>query len=256
MGWFEEAINTASRAVVNPVGAALAPTAASTLIGYNALPNNIKAGAANLFQNGAVVGPGNAALLGLSGGLNQQGEGQQNSSPMMGSNAAARNADMEAGYAKGKELFYDDPDMQDLRNRRMDLSKGYDGQELGALRGQARSEIEGQRSNYLRSLAGKTARGGIGGARAAAMQASADKGFQQNRADMERKMTLDNANMVRQGTDSLQDFLMRQKYGTLGTGLGYAQLGVADRSADAQAAIAGKEQDRGIFGNILKPLFG
>lgn len=181
---------------------------------------------------------------------------QPGSGPLMGSNAAARNADMNAGYAKGKEIFYDDPDMQDLRKRRMDLSKGYNGEELGAMRSQAQSELQGQRSNYLRALGSKTAKAGIGGARAAAMQASADANLQKNSAEMNRKMTLDNANMVRQGTDSLQDFLMRQKYGMLGTGLGYGQLGVADRSADAQAAIAGKEQDRGIFGNILKPIFG
>jgi hypothetical protein len=193
----------------------------------------------------------------LSGNrLSGSGQAGDSGIPLYGANADARNADMNAGYAKGKEIFYDDPDMQDLRARRMDLAKGYNGQELGAMKTQAQNEVQGQRSNYLRSLSGKTAKAGIGGARAAAMQASADKGFQQNSAEMQRKMVLDNANQVQKGTDSMQDFLMRQKYGMLGTGLGYGQLGVADRSADAQAAIAGKEQDRGILGNILKPIFG
>lgn len=204
------------------------------------------------------IGGGLYTQADLLSGNRLSGSGQPGDSgiPLYGANAGARNADMNAGYAKGKEIFYDDPDMKDLRERRMDLAKGYNGQELGAMRTQAQSEVDGQRSNYLRALSGKTAKAGIGGARAAAMQASADKGFQQNSAEMQRKMVLDNANQVRQGTDSMQDFLMRQKYGMLGTGLGYGQLGVSDRSADAQAAIAGKEQDRGFVGNILKPIFG
>lgn len=214
--------------------------------------------------NVAVAGHfGNASNLGnlanlplLSALPTNPGKGGQQGAPLMGSNAAARNADMEAGYAKGKELFYDDPDMQDLRNRRMDLSKGYNGQELGAMKSQAQSEIEGQRSNYLRSLSGNAAKAGVGGARAAAMKASADQGFHKNSAEMQRKMTLDNANLVRSGTGDLQDFMMRQKYGMLGTGLGYAQMGVADRSADAQAAIAGKEREKGPIGQLWDNTIG
>lgn len=227
MGWFESAINTAANAVTFSPGVALTGAA----LGYD---------------------PTKESVISRAFG----GQQSENGIPLYGANAAARNADMEAGYAKGKEIFYDDPDMQDLRKRRMDLSKGYNSKELGAMRSQAQNEIQGQRSNYLRALAGKTAKAGIGGARAAAMQASADKGFQQNAAEMQRKMLLDQSNQVQKGTDSLQDFLMRQKYGMLGTGLGYGQLGVADRSADAQARIASQEQDRGIAGNFLKPIFG
>lgn len=164
--------------------------------------------------------------------------------------AQLRQEDMDAGYVKGKEIFYDDPDMQDLRARRLDLSKGYNGQELGAMREQARNEMQGKRASYLQQMAARQAKAGIGGARAAAAQASADRGFQQNAGELERKMTLDNANLVRQGTGDLQDFLMRQKYGMLGTGIGYGQMGVADRTGQAQLAAS-----RGGGGGLFSGLF-
>jgi hypothetical protein len=184
------------------------------------------------------------------------GTNQEQPSSVSGSNPAARQADIDAGIKKGHEIFYDDPDMQALRNRREDLAKGYNGQELGAMKGQAESELQGNRSGYLRQLSSKLARNGVGGARAAAMGASADQGFNKNAADMDRKMTLDNANMVRNGTDDLQKFIFNQKYGTLGTGMSYGQMGVADRSADAQAALANQKKDPGLFGNFVNPFFG
>jgi hypothetical protein len=165
--------------------------------------------------------------------------------------AMERNRDLEAGFQRGHAMFYDDPDMQSLRAKRMDLSKGYSGSELGAMKAQAESEISGQRSNYLKQLASKAGRAGIGGARGVAMQAAADKGFQGNRAELERKMTLDNANLTRQGTNDLQDFLMRQRFGELGTGLGYAELGANDRASAAQAQIANKPPERQKFLGIF-----
>lgn len=166
----------------------------------------------------------------------------------------AREADLESGYTKGKELFYDDPDMQMMRERRMDLSKGYSGSELGAMREQARAGLSGERSNYLRQLAGRAARGGVGGARAAAMQGAADVGMQGKRAELERKMALDSAEMMRKGTSELQDFLMRQRFGLLSTGLGYAQLGVSDRTGAAMSRAAGQTQPQGVVGQFLSGL--
>lgn len=169
--------------------------------------------------------------------------------------AAQRDADIKKGRELGREIFYD-KEMTNLRDRQADLSKGYTGQELGALREQARGEVEGQRGSYLAQLAGRAGRAGIGGARAAAMQASADAGFQKNRAELERKLTADNANMVRQGNERLQDFILRQKYGELGTGIGVAQLGSQDRSSARQAEIAGRERDKGLLGRLAEPLGG
>lgn len=136
------------------------------------------------------------------------------------------------GRALGQKEFYDDPDMKDLRSRNEELAKGYDGKEYSALRENARNEIAGQRSNYLKSMQGKLARGGAGGARAAAVSGAADQKFSQQGADSERKLALDSANMKRQGTSDLQKFILNQKLGA--TGLAYSQqaLGSADYAAD------------------------
>jgi len=145
------------------------------------------------------------------------------------------NSDFSSGANVGHGYFYDNPDMQAMREKQMDLSKGYEGSTLGAMREQARGEMAGQRQNALQSLAGKAARGGIGGARAAAMQGAADVGLQGKQAEMERKMALDQSQMVAQGTKSLQDFLMKQRFGELSTGLLYAQLGQAERGRQGAA---------------------
>lgn len=166
-----------------------------------------------------------------------------------------RDADFDKGMARGKEIFYNDPDMQTMKARREDLSKGYNGAELGSLRENARQDLEGQRSKYIANLHSQAGRGGVGGARAAAMEGAANQGFAGQRATNERAMNMDQAKMVRQGTGDLQDFLMRQKYGQLGTALGEEQLGVADRGAQAQAAIAGKEPKKGLLGDLFSGLF-
>lgn len=169
--------------------------------------------------------------------------------------AAERQKDLEAGYKKGHELFYDDPDMKALREKREDLAKGYDSKELGSLREGSRSELEGQRVNTLNTQRSNLARSGVGGARAAAMTAETNTNFAGKRQQNENTINGQQAGMVRQGTNDLQDFYFRQKEGELGTGAGYAQLGVADRGAAAQAAIANKEPKKGLFGRLTDGFF-
>ena len=175
--------------------------------------------------------------------------------PSAAETAASRAKDLETGYARGQKEFYDDPDMQMLRAKREDLAKGYSGETLGALREQSRADLEGQRSKYLQSLSSNLAKGGVGGARAAAMQQQANLGFAGKRAEQERQINIDQAKQINQGTNSLQDFLFRQKYGKMGTGIGEAQLGVADRNAALQAQIANKEPKQGLFGRAFDGLF-
>lgn len=142
-------------------------------------------------------------------------------------------AAIESGMGRGRELFYDDPDMQMLRQRRMDLSQGYSGQEMGALREGARREIAGQRQGYMGQLRSNLARQGVGGARSAAVQSAGNQRFAQAQADAERKMALDSAQLRRQGVSDLQDYLFRQKFGQLGTGLGYGQIAAAENTGSA-----------------------
>lgn len=168
-----------------------------------------------------------------------------------GANADARYADIEAGNTAGRKEFYEDPEMQALKKKREELAKGYSGTEYGALRENARAESAGQRQSYLDSLRGKLARAGVGGARGAAVQGAADQKYAGQRAEQERKLALDSANLQRQGQSDLQDFIFRQKYGTLGTGLSYGQLGAQDRGSAAALAAANAKGDKGILGNLL-----
>jgi hypothetical protein len=159
-------------------------------------------------------------------------------------------AAINQGREEGRRIFYDDPDMQNLRRRREDLSQGYSGQELGALREGSRREIAGQRQGYMGQLRSKLARQGVGGARGAAIQGAADQRFAQTGADAERKMTLDSAQLKRQGVSDLQDYLFRQKYGELGTGMGYGQMAIGEQTANAMRGAAGSGGGGGLLPNI------
>lgn len=195
------------------------------------------------FANNAITG----------GAVNRALSPTQATSTLSGAGAADRERDLAAGRARGKEIFYDDPDMKMMREKREDLAKGYSGQELGAIRQTARGEIAGQRNNYLRTMHSNLAKGGVGGARGAAVRGAADQKFAQSGADAERKMALDSANVARTGTNDLQDYIFRQKYGSLGTELGYGQLGTADRAAEA-ARQANQQKDDGFVGGFLRSM--
>lgn len=161
-----------------------------------------------------------------------------------------RAGDTNYGLALGQREFYDDPDMQRLRQLREQYAKGYSGEELGAIRQTARGEIAGSQQAQQRKLASGLARGGVGGARAAAIQGAQGLQGAKAVAEAERKMALDSANMQRQGASDLQDFIFRQKYGKLGTGLGMASLGSADYAAQ-QAALANQQQSSDPLSNLL-----
>lgn len=159
----------------------------------------------------------------------------------MDENQIRRASAYNYGSSLGQKEFYDDPDMQAGRKRREDLAKGYDGQELGAMRQEARGQVAGQRSAYLQQLQSKLARGGVGGARGAAIQGAADMGYAKQGADSERKLALDSAGMKRQGTNDLQDYVFRQKLGKTGLAYGQQALASGDYAAEkgVQAAQGG-----------------
>ena len=156
-------------------------------------------------------------------------------------NQLRRQSAYNYGSQMGQKEFYDAPDMQMLRKRREDLSQGYDGQELGGMRAEARNQIAGQRANYLNTMKSKLARGGAGGARGAAMQGAADQNYAKQGADSERKLALDSANMKRQGVGDLQDYLFRQKLGKVGLAYGQQALASGDYASEkgVQAAKSG-----------------
>lgn len=150
----------------------------------------------------------------------------------MDSNRSNMLQDYYSGMQLGKEQFVDDPEMQRLKKLREDYAKGYSGEELGGMRETARAEIAGSQAAQARKLASGAARGGVGGARAAAMQAANAREGGKAVADAERKMALDSAQMKRQGAGDLQDFIFRQKMGQMGTGAGFMTIGSSQRAAD------------------------
>lgn len=147
-----------------------------------------------------------------------------------------RLSDMNLGSMLGKREFSNDPRMQELEAKRRELAKGYSGEELAALRNMSRNELDAQRLKALQQTKSGLARGGVGGARAAAVQGAQNVAQQRAAGDTERKMLLDQGQMVRQGQNDLQDFLFRQKLGEAGYTLGMASLGSADKAAAAARA--------------------
>lgn len=233
----------------------LAPLGGVTTLPF-AASNNQAQQAINLAKNPLLTGFNSVPIKMAANATNNFGAGNpQVGAAVMPTNANPRDAALNAGYARGQKEFYDDPDMQRLRQLREQYAQGYDSSELGNIRGSARAEIAGQRAQDQRQLASNLARGGVGGARAAAMQGAAAQKSGAQVMDAERKMALDSANMKRQGTSDLQDFLFRQKYGKMGTGIGEAQLQSADYQAE-QARIANSQQPKqGLFGQMFQGLF-
>ena len=190
------------------------------------------------------------ALTSATSKVNQQNADKQKQADMMkrwgivnsggysvDDNVIRRQSDYNLGASMGQKEFYDDPDMQQLRKLREQYAQGYDSEELGNIRQDARGQIAGAQQSAQRQLASKAARGGVGGARGAAMQGAAAQEGAKNVASAERQMAVDSANMKRQGAADLQDFIFRQKLGKMGTAAGFMSTGSADYAA-AQGVAA------------------
>ena len=177
-----------------------------------------------------------AGMLGMYG---RSSDGQQSYDPSEAT--SRRTAAYDYGRALGQKEFYDDPEMQRMKAQREDLAKGYSGQELGALRGESKANVQGQRSAYMNQLQSNLAKSGVGGARAAAISNQSNQKFSEQGAENERKILLDSAQMKRTGINDLQDYLMRQKLGALGLAYGQQALSSADYAAEkgVQAAQSG-----------------
>lgn len=172
--------------------------------------------------------------------------------PTQAQNIARRQADWQQGLKIGREQFYDDPDMQRMRQLRENLQKGYEGSELGGLRQEARGQLAGKQAAEMRNLQARQARQGVGGARAAAMQGQLGRQFTGATADAERKLALQQGELKRAETDKLQDFMFRQKYGSLGTAAGMAQMGSQDYASQQQRQLEASKKSPNFF-NYINP---
>jgi len=165
--------------------------------------------------------------------------------------AQARENDFTLGRVTGKDVFYS-PEMQAVAAKLKTQAKGYTPQEISAARAINNKKVEGIRTGSIRQVEGQAGKGQMGGARAAAMQGIADSGHLTNKLETERRLANDSAGQMRKGNNDAATFIMNQRFGELGTGLGFAGLGAADRASDAQIAIANRETKKGLLGNLLK----
>ena len=142
-----------------------------------------------------------------------------------------RASDTNYGQMIGEQAFQS-PEMMQMQRLREDLAKGYSGEAGGAIRETARKEIAGNQQAQARKLGSAAARGGVGGARGAAMQAANARKGGESVADAERKMAVDSFQMQQKGADNLQDYLFRKTFAKLGAGGAYASMGSADYAAE------------------------
>ena len=157
-----------------------------------------------------------------------------------------RRHDMQEGQDNAYQQLYLDPEMMHLEDMRKDLAKGYSGNTLGSIRQAQNAQVDGAQRGYMNQLASKTARAGIGGARAVAMQSAADQGFLKQRQSGEAEQAMLQEKAVKEGQQSLQDYMMKRKFGVLAGGQNQMQVGANER-AGIQAAAAANKSDSHTF---------
>lgn len=164
--------------------------------------------------------------------------------------------DMAEGRARGQELFAagslgtrdaasTKADLMDILAKRKAAAEGFTGQEQTALKEQALGAASRQQAGAMRSLRAQQAASGVRGGLAGAQVNRALQEQGQQRAGIERDLLLNNLQNRQQNLGAYEQTVgselgrqQQEKYGQLGTEMGYAQLGSAERSAVAQQAIA------------------
>ena len=93
---------------------------------------------------------------------------------------------------------------------------------------------------------------------AGAQAARVGRQIASDRTAAEQKLMLDNYAIKRQGLQDYSGVINRDISGELGTGIGYAGLGVSDRTAAQQAAVAQAMQaaNNRQSGGLLSRIFG
>jgi hypothetical protein len=169
----------------------------------------------------------------------------------------AREADINSGAARWAALVGSRPEYKENLGRMRDMSQGLNAQEMLAAREQMARGVQGQTQGAMRSLYSNQARSGIRGGMAGAQAARVQQQGMRDRQAAEQKLLLDNYALRRQGLQDYSQAVNRDISGELGTGMGYAGLGVADRTASQQAAAAqaaAAANNRG--GGLMSWIFG
>lgn len=236
MGWWEDATRgfregidagQLARDVINPVGAVARQATGSRNLEILANPTAAASGEALT----------SAAGMGRSG---VAGGGYANTTGTLtpAQQAAAREADMAYGRNIWSSLVGSRPEYAAIMNRYKDMSQGLNAQEMQAAREQMARGQQGAASSAMRSLYSNQAKSGIRGGMAGAQAARVGRQIASDRTAAEQKLLLDNYALRRQGLQDYSGAVNRDISGELGTGIGYAGLGVSDRTAAQQQAIA------------------
>ena len=232
MGWWEDAtrgfregidVGQAARDLINPVGAAARQATGSRSMEFLANPT------------AAVSG---RVLTGGGGGGDAPGYANTTGTLTPAQQAAAREADMTYGRNLWTSLVGSRPEYAAVLNRYKDMSQGLNAEEMRAAREQMARGQQGAASGAMRSLYSNQAKSGIRGGMAGAQAARVGRQIASDRTAAEQKLLLDNYALRRQGLQDYSGAINRDISGELGTGVGYAGLGVSDRTAAQQAAIS------------------
>lgn len=169
--------------------------------------------------------------------------------------------DIQAGREFGREVIQPGSlgrESAQVMGAHERLAKGLTAPEMQAQRDVALQGIGQQTAQSRRALAAIQARQGVRGATAAAQQMGIEQSAQKQRQEFERNLLLGQRQAEIQGLGLLQESqrfdlgqAAREKFGEIQAGLGFAQLGVAERAgirgaqsasqaAAAQACFAGE----------------
>lgn len=208
------------------------------------------------------VDPTRAIAGGLVAGAIGGGRKENQGSPTTGAmnpadQASAREADMTYGRNIWASITGSRPEYAAVMNRYKDMSQGLNAQEMQAAREQMARGQQGAGQTAMRALYSNQARSGIRGGMAGAQAARVGRQIASDRTAAEQKLLLDNYALKRQGLQDYSTVLNRDISGELGTGVGYAGLGVSDRTAAQQAAISqAMAQANNRQGGLLSSIFG
>ena len=190
---------------------------------------------------------------------------------------AFRQADLAQGRKRGEELFGEgslgrveaerQQEISDLIERRRAEAQGFSPEEQEAFRSQNISAIQRAQAGEQRGLRGRQAQLGITGPLAAAQESQIGQAAQRAQVEAERDLFLRNIEARRVGLGGLEQSItgaradelsrqqfnigqgQREKFGQIGTELGFAGLGVAERQGAAQQAIGQAQLAAGLQAN-------
>jgi len=163
--------------------------------------------------------------------------GQPGSSAAAKTPAQLREEAMMVGRNYWNTLTRENPDYMANLARYKDMSQGLNAQEMLAAREDMARGIQGQQQSAMRRLYSSQNRAGIRGGMAGAQAARLQQQGMRDRQAAEQKLLLDNYALRRTGLKDWSDALNRDISGNLASGMGWAQLDVADRTAADQDRI-------------------